>query len=201
MYRLPTTITIRDNEFKIRDNGDFRVILDCFEAVQDEELTDEERVISSLIIFYGDIQCLDDVPILFYDQDMLSEAVEKMFDFFNCGQKAIGSKQNYKLIDWRTDEQIVCAGINNVANTEIRALPYLHWYTFMGYYTSIGESVLSTVVSIRHKIATGKKLEKYEKDFKRENPEYFSFDYRTADQKSEDLKIREMFNTHRKGGV
>lgn len=197
MYRLPTTITIRDNEFRIRDNGDFRVILDCFDAIQDEELTDEERVISSLIIFYDDIQCLDDVATLFTDNEMLTEAVEKMFNFFNCNQKTIGSKQSYKLIDWHTDEQIVCAGINNVANTEIRALPYLHWFTFMGYYISIGDSVLSTVVSIRHKIATGKKLEKYETEFKRENPDYFSFDYRTTDQKSEDLKIREMFNNNR----
>ncbi len=198
MYRLPTTITIRDSEFHIREDGDFRVILDCFEAIQDEELTDEERVISSLIIFYGDIQCLDDLYTLFTDEDMIKEAVEKMYDFFNCGQKTVGAKQSYKLIDWGKDEQILCAGINTVANTEVRALPYLHWWTFMGYYISIGESVLSTVVGIRHKVATGKKLEKYEKEFKRDNPEYFSFDYRTTEQKEEDLKMRELFNNFHK---
>lgn len=194
MYRLPTTITIRDSEFHIRDNGDFRVILDCFEAIQDEELTEEERVISSLIIFYSDIQCLEDLNTLFTDEDMIKKAIEKMYDFFNCGQKTIGAKQSYKLIDWETDEQIICAGVNKVANTEIRALPYLHWWTFMGYYISIGDSVLSNVVSIRHKIATGKKLEKYEKDFKKDNPEYFTIDYRTVEQKEEDLKMRELFN-------
>lgn len=198
MYRLPTTITIRDNEFKIREDGDFRMVLDCFEALQDEELSDEERVISSLVIFYGDIQCLDDLSTLFPDQETITEAVTKMYDFFNCGQKSVGAEQQYKLIDWSQDEQIICAGINKVANTEVRALPYLHWWTFMGYYISIGESVLSNVVSIRHKIATGKKLEKYEKDFKKDNPNYFSFDYRTAEQKEEDIRMRELFNNFNK---
>ena len=63
----------------------------------------------------------------------------------------------------------------------------------MGYYISIGESVLSTVVGIRHKIATGKKLEKYEKDFKKDNPNYFNFDYRTSEQREEDAKFRAMW--------
>lgn len=193
MYSLPTTIKIRDSEFNIRNKGDYRVVLDCFSALQDEELSEEERVISSLVIFYDDIQCFDDIVTLFPDEDTMKEAITGMYNFFNCGRSTIGATQQYKLIDWTQDELLVCAGINNVANTEIRALPYLHWWTFMGYYISIGESVLSTVVGIRHKIATGKKLEKYEKDFKKDNPEYFSFDYRTTEQKEEDLRIRELF--------
>ena len=38
---------------------------------------------------------------------------------------------------------------------------------------AIGESVLSTVVSIRDKIAHHKKLEKWEQDFRRDNSKYF----------------------------
>lgn len=193
MYSLPTTIKIRDSEFNIRNKGDYRVVLDCFNALQDEELSEEERVISSLVIFYDDIHCFDDIVTLFPDEDTMKEAITGMYNFFNCGRSTIGATQQYKLIDWTQDELLVCAGVNNVANTEIRALPYLHWWTFMGYYISIGESVLSTVVGIRHKIATGKKLEKYEKDFKKDNPEYFSFDYRTTEQREEDLRIRELF--------
>ena len=193
MYSLPTTIKIRDNEFKIRENGDFRMILDCFSALQDSELTKEERVISSLVIFYDDIQYLEDLYKLFPDEDTMMIAVNEMFNFFNCGQTTVGATQHHKLIDWELDSQIVCSAINNVAKIEIRSLPYCHWWTFMGYYISIGDSVLSTVVGIRHKVAVGKKLEKYEKEFKRDNPQYFSFDYRTAEQKEEDAKIRAMF--------
>ena len=60
-----------------------------------------------------------------------------------------------------------------MAQTEIRSEPYLHWFTFMGYYISIGESVLATVVSIRDKKHKGKKLEKHEKEFVKNNPQYF----------------------------
>lgn len=193
MYTLPTTVKIRDNDFKIRNKGDFRMVLDCFNALQDANLTQQERVISSLIIFYDDVHSYEDLCVLFKDDEDLRLAIEKMYEFFNCNQKEVGAKQNYKLIDWDNDSQIICSAINNVANIEIRSLEYLHWWTFMGYYISIGESVLSTVVGIRHKIATGKKLEKYEKDFRKDNPNYFNFDYRTSEQREEDAKFRAMW--------
>ena len=97
-----------------------------------------------------------------------------MFDFFNCGRsQSIGKKMNHKLIDWEQDSQIICSAINKVANKEVRAEPYIHWWTFMGYYSAVGESLLSTIVSIRDKIVRGKKLEKHERIFRQENPEYF----------------------------
>lgn len=169
------------------------MVLDCFNALQDDNLSQQERVISSLIIFYDDVHSYEDLCVLFKDDEDLKLAIEKMYEFFNCNQKEVGAKQNYKLIDWDNDSQIICSAINNVANIEIRSLEYLHWWTFMGYYISIGESVLSTVVGIRHKIATGKKLEKYEKDFKKDNPNYFNFDYRTSEQREEDAKFRAMW--------
>ena len=53
----------------------------------------------------------------------------------------------------------------------------------MGYYLAIGECPLSNIVNIRHKIAKGTKLERYEQRFRAENPEYFSGDYRSTTQK------------------
>lgn len=193
MYSLPTKIKIGDNEFNIRNNGDYRMVLECFSALQDTELSEEERIISSLIIFYEDFNSYRDVAIILNDDDLATEAVKKMYDFFNCGQKDVGAKQNYKLIDWEQDSQTICSAINNVAKTEIRSVEYCHWWTFMGYYLSIGESVLSTVVGIRDKIARGKKLEDYENKFKKDNPQYFAFDYRSASQIQEDEEFRRMW--------
>ena len=194
MYSLPTTIKIRDSEFNIRNKGDYRVVLDCFNALQDEELSEEERVISSLVIFYDDIHCFDDIVTLFPDEDTMKEAITGMYNFFNCGRSTIGATQQYKLIDWTQDELLVCAGVNNVANTEIRALPYLHWWTFMGYYMSVGDSVLATVVGIRHKIMAHKKLEKWEKEYKRDNPGYFVWKSTTLKDREQENLIRELWN-------
>lgn len=194
MYSLPTTIiTSNGKEHKISKNGDFRIILECFEAINDSELSEDERVLASLLIFYNEFSDFDDLMIL--PQDELSELITKMFEFINCNQpEGVGCNTNRKLIDWQGDEQIIVAAVNNVAKTEIRSLDYLHWFTFMGYYLSVGESVLSTVVSIRNKIVKGKKLEDYEKQFKADNPQYFNWNSKSANELAMDEYVRSLWS-------
>ena len=193
MYEIPTTITVGSTEYRIRNKGDYRMVLDCFSALQDASLNSNERLFCSLIIFYEDINCIADIN-KFED---LEEAATKMFDFFNCGRsQSIGKKMNHKLIDWEQDSQIICSAINKVANKEVRAEPYIHWWTFMGYYSAVGESLLSTIVSIRDKIVRGKKLEKHERIFRQENPEYFVWNTNNIDEEAEEL-FNELWN---KGG-
>ena len=169
-YDLPIAIEVNNKNYSITNKGDYRVILDCFSVLSDDEILPQYRIIDCLKIFYEDINSDEDVNLFGAN---IKEAVSKMYDFFNCNQEQVGIKTNYKLIDWEQDAQLVCAAVNKVAQTEIRSEPYLHWWTFMGYYFSIGESVLSTVVSIRHKRITGKKLEKHEREFIKDNPQYF----------------------------
>ncbi len=193
MYELPTSIFIGDEEFKIRNNGDYRVILDCFDALDDCELSQEERLIACLIIFYEDINSVDDIARF---QDM-GQAVEKMFKFFNCNQENPGANLNHKVIDWSQDFQLICSSINIIANKEIRLEPYLHWWTFMGYYTNIGEGPFATVVSIRSKMLKGKKLENYEKEFRKSNPQYFVWDAKSAEDKAMEEEILSMWNSEK----
>lgn len=192
MYELPTSIIIDGVSFHITDNGDYRMILDCFNALEDEELQDRFRIETALIIFYEDINDREDIYKFFGNN--VNEAVSKMYDFINCGQKSIGMTMQYKLIDWEQDSQMISAAVNNVAHKEIRSDHYIHWWTFMGYYCSVGESTLSTVVSIRNKIVKGKKLEKHEREFKRENPEYFNWCAKTLRQKEDDELAKQIWN-------
>ena len=105
-----------------------------------------------------------------------------------------GKQMNYRLIDWEKDSQMICSAVNKVANTEIRSEPYIHWWTFMGYYSAVGESLLSSVVSIRDKMMRGKKLEKYEQEFRRNNPEYFVWNTDSvADEEAEEL-FKQLWN-------
>ena len=193
MYSLPTSVQTKDgNIFHITNNGDYRVVLECFVACGDMELTSEdEQVLACLLIFYNEFNDFDDLMNI--STETITELVQFMFSFFNCGKKdgEIGANRHKKLIDWEQDEQIITAAINNVAHTEVRALDYLHWWTFMGHYLSVGESVLSTVVSIRDKITRGKKLEDYEKEFKRDNPEYFVWNSKSR----EDIEAEEFIKS------
>ena len=196
MYELPTSITIGDRQYQIINEGDYRVVLDCFRALSDNELSEDEQVLASLLIFYNEFTDLDDLP---NDQDIINELITEMCKFFNCGQEdSIGASTSQQVIDWDGDSTIIAAAINNVAHTEIRSVPYCHWWTFMGYYMSIGESVLSTVVGIRDKLNRGKELEKWEKEFKSQNPHYFNWKKKTAEQLELDEYVRNLWNN---GGV
>ena len=193
MYELPIAINIQDKVYAIRNNGDYRMVLDCFNALNDVELSETERIITSLFIFYSDFEGIEDV--LYLDEDILLTLVNKMFDFMNCGSSDSPAKpMEFKTIDWDGDSQLICSAVNNVANTEIRSVKYCHWWTFMGYFCAIGESPLSTVVGIRTKIAKGKKLEKYETEFRRDNPQYFVWDARTLKQKEDDALLKQLWN-------
>lgn len=191
MYTIPISVVIDNVEYGIRNNGDYRVILDCFSALQDVDLTEQERVFASLIIFYQDLNNLEDVLI----QTNLVERVSEMYKFFNCGDTdTIGTKVPYKLIDWEQDSQLISSAINAVANTEIRSSPYIHWWTFMGYFSAIGKSLLSNVITIREKLLKGKKLEKYEREFKRDNPKYFVWNSKSVDDAEADKLLQELWN-------
>lgn len=192
MYELPTSITIEDRQYQITDNGDYRMVLDCFKELSDNDASEDENVLACLLIFYNEFTDLEDIP---RDEEILKRLISEMCKFFNCGQEeTVGANLNEKVIDWETDSNIVVPAINNVAHTEIRALPYLHWWTFMGYYMSVGESILSTVVSIRHKLNTGKELEKWEREFKRDNPQYFNWKKRSKEQLDLDEYVRSIWN-------
>lgn len=191
MYSIPTSIEINGVEYRIRNNGDYRVILDCFRALEDEELMPRERLLCSLIIFYEDFNSIDDIIKV----ENIEEFVTKMYEFFNCGSQASGTKVHHKLIDWEQDEQIICSAVNTVANKEVRLEPYIHWWTFMGYYTAIGECPLATIIHIRDKIVTGKKLEKYERNFRNSNPQYFTWNSKTINEKEADLLVKELWNS------
>lgn len=189
MYTLPTSVEVNGASFGIRNKGDFRMVLDCFNALNDDELDNDEKIITSLIIFYEDFNSISDVTKC-KDIEYLAK---EMMKFFNGGDDNLGKQDSYKLVDWETDSTLICSAINHVAGKEVRAEEYIHWWTFLSYYMAIGECSLSFIVSIRNKIAKGEKLEKHEKKFKQENPQYFNRDMRTKEQKEADDYVRKLW--------
>lgn len=183
MYELPITVEVAGKSYKIRNGADYRTIIGVISLCEDPELTKEERTVSALIVFYEDINEFEDIFEVFGEN--AKDAMEAMLKFISYNyDDDLSSSAKVKLIDWVQDENLIIAGVNSVAKTEVRALEYLHWWTFLSYYMSIGESALSTVVSIRNKIAKGKKLEKYEQEFRRENPSYFRWKNKEVEERN-----------------
>lgn len=190
MYELPTEIIIEGIPYSIREKGDYRMVLGCFSVLEDEELEQQERIISALIIFYEDFDDIDDI----LGNKHLESLVKKMYEFFDGDRISPEKKQQRKLIDWDGDSAMICSAINKVAGKEIRSEPYIHWWTFLSYYMSVGESVFSTVVGIRDKLANGKSLEKWEREYKNENPQYFNWKYKTVDEIEAEEWLKSVWN-------
>ena len=193
MFDLPTTITVNGKEYPIRNKGDFRMVFDCFSALNDDGLDISYRAVTALFIFIDGVTSIRQLHEMFPTQQLLTEAVKQMYNWFNCGQDEIaGVKAHKGVVDWEQDQQLIAGAINAVSKIEVRSMPYLHWWTFMGYYFNIGDGAFSTIVNIRSKIKEGKKLEKYEQEFQRNNPQYFTTK-RTTVEKEFDDELRRMW--------
>ena len=61
MFSIPTSIYIEEKEYKIRNRGDYRTVLACFDVLSDIDLTEQERLFSCLVIFYETFADLDSI--------------------------------------------------------------------------------------------------------------------------------------------
>lgn len=118
----------------------------------------EEGWYVALALFYPDFGAMP--------PETWPAAAAAMADFL-AGGTAEGGKPGPRLIDWQRDADWIVAGVNRAAGCEVRALPYLHWWSFLGWFAAIGEGPLATAVAIRDKLRRGRKLESWELDYYR----------------------------------
>lgn len=153
LWQLPQTAVLGGKAYGIR--ADFRNILKIFSYLDRQELPEYVRWLIALELFY-------EAPIPKAQQQA---AMEYLCSFIACGQ----TQGTHKLLDWQADSDLIVADVNKVAGCEIRALPFVHWWTFLSWFHGIGPGQLSTVVSIRDKLRRGVKLEAWERDYYRQN--------------------------------
>lgn len=178
-WQLPESAVIGGEEYEI--NSDYRDILEIIKRLNDPDKPEYVRWRIAIAMFYE-----GEIP-----QEYEQEAMEFLSTFISYGEK--DAKPGPKLIDWEQDTRVIVADVNKVAGTEIRALPYLHWWTFLSYFSAIGEGQLSTVVAIRDKLRRGKKLEKWEQEFYRENKSLVDLKKRySAEELNEQVRIKKL---------
>lgn len=188
-WKLPTSLTVDGTDYKIRT--DYRVILDILSAMNDpdifepgmsEEEMKKEKVLTMLQILYVDFDKMH--------PRCWREASEKACEFIDCGIQDDG-KPKPRSMDWQQDAPLIVPAINKTTKRDIRSIKYMHWWTFFGLYLEIGESIFSTVVSIRDKKRRGKKLEKWEQNFYKNNKKLVDLQSHTvtrSDEEKEALK-------------
>lgn len=173
-WSLPRHATIGGEKYSI--NADFRDVLEIIGYLTDNTRPTFLRWQIAIGLFFE-----GKIPAVHQE-----EAMKYLVDFISYG--AEDDKPSPKLIDWEQDAQLIVSDVNKVAGMEVRAVPFLHWWTFLSYFYGIGEGQLSTVVSIRNKLRSGKKLEKWEQEYYRKNKEVIDFH-----KSEEDKQIQEYF--------
>ena len=176
-YGLPKSLTVNGKEQPIR--WEYTAVLDAIAALNNRELEDSEKILAFLYILYEDFDSLG--------RDDFAPAFEAAIDFVNNGMET-SKKQQVKLVDFEQDYRLMIQAINRVAGKEIRNEPDVHWWTFLGWFSEIGECTYSTVLTIRSKQARGKKLEKYEQEFYEENKDLVRIKPRLTEEEKRQLE-------------
>ena len=177
MWSLPISVEIDGTEYAIRNKCDYRVVLDVISALNDEELEMEYRIECALFIFYEDLTGLEDIPT----------AITEMMKIINLGEETTEEEQNKpQLMDWEHDFKQLAPPISRVLGYSVRdEKKYTHWYDFVGAYMEIGDCTFANIISIRNKRMKGKKLEKYEQEFYKENRKLIDLPNKLTDEEQE----------------
>lgn len=192
-WEFPTSLNVGGVDYEIRT--DYRAVLDLFAALNDSECFGETEEETNLIHTNYILQIMypkcNDIPI-----EHIQEAIDKVFEFINMG--IVEERKKPKLMDWEQDAPILITAINKVLNCEIRVQEHIHWWTFLGAYMEIGESLFSNIIHIRQKKASGKNLEKWEQDFYKENKSLIDFKEKSKRSTEESDALRDYFGYKKK---
>ena len=155
-WSLPVKVEIGGVTYGI--HADYRDILDIIGYLNNRKEPEFIRWLVALALFYD-----KEIP-----QGNQVDAMEYLIQFINCG-KAEDPTPAPQLLDWELDAQAIVADVNKGAGFGVRSVPFLHWWTFVSYFSAIGEGQLSMLVSIRDKLHRNKKLEKWEMEYYKKN--------------------------------
>lgn len=141
-WELPKTVKIGRRRYRM--HTDFRDILEIISYLNDETLCAFIRWEIAVRLFY-------DRPV---SRKFRPEARRLLAEFLSAGEQG-GADTAYPSMDWSRDCRQILADVSAVAGSEIRQMPYVHWWTFLSWFFSIGEGQLSAVVGIREKLRRG----------------------------------------------
>lgn len=179
-YNLPLTVQNGSKTLVIRNKCDYRVVLDVISALNDNELTDEEKAKSALIIFYENYEEIEDGE----------SALSEMFRILSNGEKSSSNKP--QLMNWEKDFSKIAPPVSKNLGYDVREERFTHWWTFLGAYMEIsGDCAFATLVSIRNKKIKGKKLEKWEQEYATEHAEELALPTNFTKEEEEFMRLFE----------
>lgn len=123
--KLPETVLIDGAAVEI--NTDFRMSIEFELLLQDDTISDEERVGKALYLYYPRIP------------KNLADAVEQMIWFYTCGQVDKRTKSSKVLYRFDCDSSYIYSAFLSQYRLDLRELPYMHWWKFRSLLQGLSE--------------------------------------------------------------
>lgn len=133
---LPETVEIGDVEYPI--NTDFRISILFELMMQDHSLSDEEKMVEAIRLYY---------PKIPHD---LEEAVEKLVWFYRCGKTDKAKKQRESseeedtqerlVYSFEHDDRYIYAAFLSDYGIDLQDIENLHWWKFRAMFLALDDN-------------------------------------------------------------
>ena len=179
---LPSSVKIDGTEYEI--NSDFRTSVLFSLLIEDNELTEEEKVLQALNLYY---------PVI---PDNLEEAIEQIKWFYSCGKldNPIGNKKakssSKKVFDFEVDANYIYSAFMSQYRIDLQDIEELHWWKFKALLEGLKEdNKLSKIIEYRS-VDLSKIKDKEQRKFYKDMQKQYSLNK----ESKEDLKLLEEWN-------
>lgn len=132
---LPIGLEIDGIEYNI--NTDFRYWINYTLVLQDDTLTEEEKILTILQLVF-----IDNIP------ENLQEAFEKIKWFYNCGEeirasnsKPMRDKKIDKIFDYEYDANYIYSAFMTQYHIDLQDIN-LHWWKFQALFKALDDNLL-----------------------------------------------------------
>ena len=179
---LPSSVKIDGTEYEI--NSDFRTSVLFSLLMEDDNLSEEEKVLQALNLYY---------PVV---PDNSEEAIEQIKWFYSCGKldNPMGNKKvrasSKKVFDFEVDANYIYSAFMSQYNIDLQDIEELHWWKFKALLEGLKEdNKLSKIIEYRS-VDLSKIKDKEQRKFYKDMQKQYSLNK----ESKEELKLLEEWN-------
>lgn len=168
-------------------NSDFRISILFELLMQDNEISDTEKIKQALVLYYPNFEEITDYK----------KAIENIIWFYKGGKKEKENvdketkKSNSKdkqIYSYEFDAEYIYSAFMEQYNIDLNSIEYLHWWKFKSLFNCLNENVLfSKIMSYRAMNISKIKDKETRKHYKKMQELYALPDMRSEEEKENDF--------------
>lgn len=174
---------IKERMGDIEINTDFRISILFELLMQDNELSEKDKITQALQLYYPDFLQIKD----------FEKAIEDILWFYRCGKELANSKGTNKgtkkqIYNYEFDAEYIYSAFMQQYGIDLQDIKELHWWKFKALFNGLSENTQFVKIMGYRAIDTRKIKDKKEKKRYKELQELYALpDMRTEEEKEYDF--------------